>query len=69
MKTEAKHPLLVWWGNSSGWSDGNTPGLSEGKLAVDAWNAAIEAAADCIVEDGSPRAALDRIRRLYYPQP
>ncbi len=69
MKTESKHPFREWWDHSSGWSDGNAPALSEGKLAVDAWNAAVEAAADCIAEDGSPRTALDRIRRLYYPQP
>jgi hypothetical protein len=66
----ALHPLNKFWRDKSGWhhtgAETVSEACSEGKLAVDAWNAAIDTAASCIVIDGNPAIALEKINRLRY---
>ena len=53
-----------WW-EKSGWSEGiATPLLSEGRCARSAWNAALDAALKCIVIDGNPENARQKIEAL-----
>ena len=64
------HPLQRFWLEDSGWGDKQHPvpelGLAEGRLCIDTWNAAINAAIECIVEGGSPVVAREKIRKLAY---
>lgn len=53
----------TWWDNESGWGS-DAPILSEGKLAKDAWNAALKEAQLCIVLGGNPEIALEKIKAL-----
>lgn len=64
------HPLVEWWQNESRWADNKWElpenALSEGRMAIDAWNAAIQHAMACVVSDGNPMVALEKIAELKY---
>lgn len=68
-----EHPLQRFWIEESGWHDKQSPipelGMSEGKLCIDAWNAAIRAAYECVNVDGNPEPAKEKIARLLYSGP
>ena len=49
----------VWWRDTGQYLPQNNL-----EMAQDAWNVAIDSAAECIVPDGNPMMALDKIKRL-----
>ena len=50
-----QHPIKEFWAKSGWQTDGNNPedAMSEGKLAIDAWNAAIKVAVAEIVDSAA----------------
>jgi hypothetical protein len=69
---ENGHPLVRFWKKDSGWYDEHgsahelNDGLSEANLAIDAWNAAINAALNCVTESGNPLVAMERMEKLLW---
>lgn len=68
--TNIPHPMIQWWTTESRWADSTSrkpeDGQSEGRLAIDAWNAALDSALRCVVKDGNPEVAREKIQRLKY---
>lgn len=60
------HPLEKFWQEESGWGSLSEEALelAEGKLAIDVWNAALDAAQKQI--DYSPDVTRERIQGLKY---
>lgn len=63
--------LQKFW-EKSGWRSDENPtpqlGLSEGRLCIDTWNAAINAALKCVHVDGNPLVAQEKIVNLFFDE-